>query len=121
MRFCVNGCWLDPYVGFLHQDRPGRASLALDLLEEFRSPWADRFVLTLFNRKQLQNDFVFEASGTVKLTDDARKKMLVAFQAQTRRNHAPLLEEKVPMACYHIVRQLLARHLRGDMAFIHHI
>lgn len=120
---CVSalmGVGLDAYVGFLHQDRPGRASLALDLLEEFRSPWADRFVLTLFNRKQLQkNDFVFEASGAVKLTDDARKKVLVAFQERKQEEIMhPYLEEKVPYGLLpHCQAQLLARHLRGDTAF----
>ena len=75
------GVGLDPYVGFLHQDRPGRASLALDLLEEFRAPIADRFVLTLINRKQLRpKDFLVEASGAVRLTDPGRKAVLVAFQ-----------------------------------------
>jgi len=77
----LQGVGLDPYVGFLHQDRPGRVSLAVDLLEEFRAPWADRFVLTLINRQQVKlNDFVTEASGAVRLTDDARKTLLVAWQ-----------------------------------------
>lgn len=120
---CVSalmGFGLDPYVGFLHQDRPGRASLALDLLEEFRAPWADRFVLTLFNRKQLQKaDFIYEASGAVKLTDDARKKVLVAFQERKQEEIMhPYLEEKVPYGLLpHCQAQLLARHLRGDTAF----
>ncbi len=120
---CVSalmGVGLDPYVGFLHQDRPGRPSLALDLLEEFRAPWADRFVLTLFNRKQLQkNDFTFEASGAVKLTDDARKKVLVAFQERKQEEILhPYLEEKVPYGLLpHCQALLLARHLRGDMEF----
>ncbi|WP_289086405.1 type I-C CRISPR-associated endonuclease Cas1c, partial [uncultured Spongiibacter sp.] len=77
----LQGVGLDPYVGFLHQDRPGRPSLALDLLEEFRAPWADRFVLTLINRRQVSTrDFVTEASGAVRLTDEARKALLVAYQ-----------------------------------------
>lgn len=120
---CVSalmGVGLDPYVGFLHQDRPGRVSLALDLLEEFRAPWADRFVLTLFNRKQLQkNDFNIEASGAVKLTDDARKKVLVAFQERKQEEILhPYLKEKVSYGLLpHCQALLLARHLRGDMAF----
>lgn len=120
---CVSalmGVGLDPYVGFLHQDRPGRASLALDLLEEFRAPWADRFVLTLFNRKQLQKtDFTYEASGAVKLTDDARKKVLVAFQERKQEDIMhPYLEEKVPYGLLpYCQAQLLARHLRGDTVF----
>src|SRR5690606_29293499 len=66
----LQGVGLDPFVGFLHRDRPGRPSLALDMLEEFRASWADRFVLTLINRRQIQlKDFVTEASGAVRLTD----------------------------------------------------
>lgn len=111
------GVGLDPYVGFLHQDRPGRTSLALDLLEEFRAPWADRFVLTLINRRQIQlNDFVTEASGAVRLTDDARKTLLTAYQErkQTEIMH-PYLEESVPIGLLpHCQAMLLARHIRGD-------
>jgi CRISP-associated protein Cas1 len=109
---------LDPYVGFLHRDRPGRLSLALDLLEEFRSAWADRLVLTLINLKQVQsNDFVTEASGAVRLKDDARKAVLVAYQErkQTEINH-PYLNEPVPIGLLpYCQSMLLARHLRGDM------
>lgn len=117
---CVSalmGVGLDPYVGFLHQDRPGRPSLALDLLEEFRAPWADRFVLTLFNRKQFQSkDFIVEASGAVRLTDDARKKVLVAYQERKQEEIVhPYLDEKVPYGLLpHCQALLLARHLRGD-------
>ena len=75
------GVGLDPFVGLLHQDRPGRPSLALDLLEEFRAFWADRLVLTVTNRKQIQaKDFVIEASGAMRLKDDARKKLLTIYQ-----------------------------------------
>lgn len=114
------GVGLDPYVGFLHQDRPGRASLALDLLEEFRAPWADRFVLTLFNRKQLQkSDFNIEASGAVKLTEDARKKILIAYQERKQEEILhPYLEEKISYGLLpHCQALLLARHLRGDLKF----
>jgi CRISPR-associated protein Cas1 len=120
---CVSalmGVGLDPYVGFLHQDRPGRPSLALDLLEEFRAPWADRFVLTLFNRKQFQQkDFVSEASGAIRLTDDARKKMLVAFQERKQEEIMhPYLDEKIAYGLLpHCQALLLARHLRGDTQF----
>lgn len=120
---CVSalmGVGLDPYVGFLHQDRPGRPSLALDLLEEFRAPWADRFVLTLFNRKQFQQkDFVSEASGAVRLTDDARKKVLVAFQERKQDEIMhPYLDEKIAYGLLpHCQALLLARHLRGDTQF----
>jgi len=116
----LQGVGLDPYVGFLHQDRPGRVSLALDLLEEFRAPWADRFVLTLINRRQIQlNDFVTEASGAVRLTDEARKNLLTAHQErkQTEIMH-PYLEESVPIGLLpHCQAMLLARHIRGDTEF----
>jgi CRISPR-associated protein Cas1 len=116
----LQGVGLDPYVGYLHKDRPGRVSLALDLLEEFRAPWADRFVLTLINRRQIQlSDFVTEASGAVRLTDEARKNLLTAWQErkQTEVNH-PYLEECVPIGLLpHCQAMLLARHIRGDMEY----
>lgn len=116
----LQGVGLDPYVGFLHQDRPGRPSLALDLLEEFRASWADRFVLTLINRRQLQlKDFVNEASGAVRLTDDGRKNLLVAYQErkQVEVIH-PYLKESVPIGLLpHCQALLLARHIRGDTEF----
>jgi len=116
----LQGVGLDPYVGFLHQDRPGRVSLALDLLEEFRAPWADRFVLTLINRRQIQlQDFVTEASGAVRLTDDARKVLLTSYQErkQTEIMH-PYLEESIPIGLLpHCQAMLLARHIRGDTEF----
>jgi len=113
----LQGVGLDPYVGFLHQDRPGRMSLALDLLEEFRALWADRFILTLINRRQIkQKDFVTEASGTVRLTDDARKVFLVAWQERKQEEVIhPYLQESVPIGMLpHCQAILLARHLRGD-------
>lgn len=116
----LQGVGLDPYVGFLHQDRPGRLSLALDLLEEFRAPIADRLVLTLINRKQLQlKDFVQEGSGATRLTDDARKTVLMAYQErkQDEITH-PFLNEKMAIGLLpHYQALLLARHLRGDTAY----
>lgn len=116
----LQGVGLDPFVGFLHKDRPGRASLALDMLEEFRSSWADRFVLTLINRRQIQlSDFVTEASGAVRLTEGARKVLLVAYQErkQVEIQH-PYLEETVPIGLLpHCQAMLLARHIRGDTKF----
>lgn len=116
----LQGFGLDPYVGFLHQDRPGRKSLALDLLEEFRSPWADRFVLTLINRGQIKpSDFTTEASGAVRLKDDARKTFLTAWQErkQDEVTH-PYLQEKIAIGLLpHCQSLLLARHLRGDTEF----
>lgn len=116
----LQGVGLDPFVGFLHKDRPGRPSLALDLLEEFRASWADRFVLTLINRRQMQlNNFVTEGGGAVRLKDDARKRLLVAYQErkQVEVMH-PYIGEQVPMGLLpHCQAMLLARHIRGDTEF----
>lgn len=116
----LQGVGLDPYVGFLHKDRPGRPSLALDMLEEFRAAWGDRFVLTLVNRQQVQlKDFDTDASGAVRLKEEPRKKVLTAYQErkQTELQH-PYLEEQVPIGLLpHCQALLLARHLRGDMTF----
>lgn len=116
----LQGVGLDPFVGFLHKDRPGRVSLALDLLEEFRASWADRFVLTLINRRQIQlDDFITEASGAVRLKDDARKSLLVAYQErkQVEILH-PYLEEQIPIGLLpHCQAMLLARHIRGDTQY----
>jgi len=112
------GVGLDPYVGFLHQDRPGRKSLALDLMEELRAPLADRFVLTLINRGQLKPaDFVTEASGAVRLKEDARKNLLAAYQERKKESlKHPYLDETVELGLLpHAQALLLARHMRGDM------
>ncbi len=114
------GVGLDPYVGFLHQDRPGRKSLALDLMEELRAPLADRFVLTLINRGQIKvDDFVTEASGAVRLKDEARKTFLTAYQERKKESlKHPYLEESIELGLLpHAQALLLARHLRGDMQF----
>ena len=112
------GVGLDPYVGFLHQDRPGRKSLALDLMEELRAPLADRFVLTLINRGQMKpEDFVIEASGAVRLKEDARKNLLTAYQERKKESlRHPYLQEDIQLGLLpHAQALLLARHLRGDM------
>ncbi len=109
---------LDPQVGFLHTDRPGRASLALDLMEELRPVLADRLALTLVNRGQLQaGDFIVEETGGVRLTDEARKQVLIAWQERKRDElRHPFLGETVPLGLVaHFQAQLLARHLRGDL------
>jgi len=116
----LQGVGLDPYVGFLHKDRPGRPSLALDLLEEFRAPWADRLVLTLVNRKQIQaKDFVTEASGAVRLKEEPRKEVLTAYQERKQAEVVhPYLDEQVPIGLLpHCQAMLLARHVRGDTEF----
>ncbi|MCW5590290.1 MAG: type I-C CRISPR-associated endonuclease Cas1 [Legionellales bacterium] len=114
------GVGLDPFVGFLHKERPGRPSLALDLLEEFRAAWADRFVLTLINRKQLTSkDFVQEASGAVHLTDYARKTLFAAYQARKQEEIIhPYLQERVQIGLLpHCQALLLARYMRGDLEY----
>lgn len=115
----LQGVGLDPQVGFLHQERPGRDSLALDILEEFRAFIADRLVLTLLNRQQLKaTDFVTEAGGAVKLKDDARKLVLQEYQSRKQQTikHAFLGEDVEVGLLPYIQAMLLARHLRGDLA-----
>jgi CRISPR-associated protein Cas1 len=117
-RSALETVGLDPQVGFLHTDRPGRSSLALDLMEEMRPVLADRLALSLINRRQLAaKDFNVEASGAVLLTDTARKTVLVAYQERKKDELLhPFLGEKVTLGLVtHIQAQLLARHLRGDM------
>lgn len=109
---------LDPQVGFLHTLRPGRPALALDLMEELRAYVADRLVLTLINRQQLRpNDFDILPGGAARLTDSARRKVVVAWQERKQDEvRHPVLDRKVPLALVpHIQAQLLARHLRGDL------
>lgn len=109
---------LDAYVGFLHRDRPGRASLALDVMEELRGVIADRFVLKLINKKMLSpSDFVKKESGAVILTDDGRKKFISAWQERKQETLThPFLKEKINWGLVpHAQAMLLARYLRGDL------
>jgi len=109
---------LDAYVGFLHRDRPGRASLALDLMEELRGVVADRFVLSLINKKVVNGKgFVKRENGAVIMKDDMRKSVLSAWQERKREQMThPFLEEKVEWGLVPFVQaMLLARHLRGDL------
>ncbi len=109
---------LDSYAGFLHRDRPGRVSLALDLMEEMRPVLVDRFVLTLINLKQIQErDFVETDSGAVLLTEEGRKKFITAWQVRKKEEiKHPFLQEKISWGLVpNIQAQLLARYLRGDM------
>ncbi len=109
---------LDPAVGFLHRERPGRPSLALDLMEELRPVFADRLALSLINRGQLSNkDFDTSVSGGVMMRDKARKRLLVAYQKrkQDELEH-PFLNEKTSVGLVPFIQaNLLARHLRGDL------
>lgn len=114
----LQGVGLDPYIGYLHVDRPGRVGLALDILEEFRAWWCDRLALTLINRKEIKsNDFISEASGAVRLKDDARKALFVAYQEKKQEEVIhPFFQEKVPIGLLpHCQALLLARTLRGDI------
>ena len=109
---------LDPYVGFLHQDRPGRPSLALDLMEELRPVLVDRLALSLVNRKQITGKgFAQKESGGILMDDDTRKAVLTAWQERKKEEIVhPYLKERVLFGLIpHIQAMLLARHLRGDL------
>jgi CRISPR-associated protein Cas1 len=117
-RSALESCGLDPQCGFLHRDRPGRPSLALDLMEEFRAFLADRIALSLFNRRQIQSsDFRAEDAGGVFLKDDARKIVLTAWQERKSDEVThPFLNEKMTVGLLpHIQARLLARHIRSDL------
>ena len=109
---------LDPYAGFFHTDRPGRMSLALDLMEEFRSIMADRFVLTLINKRIMKSDhFMKKENGAVIMSDEGRKLFISAWQSKKQETIThPFLNEKIEwgMAPY-VQSMLLARYLRGDI------
>lgn len=118
---CVSACegvGLDPQMGFLHVLRPGRPALALDIMEEFRAPLADRLVLTLVNRGQIKpKDFEVRPGGSVYLTEAARKTLLAAYQKRKQEEVSHrILGTKVPLGLMpHVQARLLARHLRGDV------
>ena len=109
---------LDPYVGFLHADRPGRPSLALDVMEELRPIFADRLALSLVNRKQVTGKgFVQKESGGILMDDETRKSVLTAWQARKQEEIIhPYLKERIPFGLIPYVQaMLLARYLRGDL------
>ncbi|MGW0710516.1 type I-C CRISPR-associated endonuclease Cas1c [Streptomyces sp. NPDC002643] len=109
---------LDPYIGFLHGLRPGKPALALDLMEEFRPVLADRFALTLLNRRQLRAEhFEHVTGGAVRLTDDGRTTLLSAWQEwKTQTWEHPIAGRSVPAGLLPVVQaRLLARHLRGEL------
>lgn len=118
MQSALETVGLDPYVGFLHTDRPGRASLALDMIEELRAYLADRLVLSLINRKQVDgNDFVDNGFDNIIMTDKCKKTVLAAWQKRKRETIVhPFLKENVPIGLLpYIQAVLMARYLRGDM------
>lgn len=109
---------LDPYVGFLHTLRPGRASLALDMVEELRAYLGDRFVLSLINRKQItKSDFLYQGEKGVVLTDNGRKIFLTAWQTRKKETVThPFLQEKIPVGLVPYAQtMLMARCIRGDL------
>ena len=114
----LRGVGLDPYVGFMHTDRPGRESLGLDLVEELRPVMADRFVLGLINNRMIKAaDFDIQESGAVLMTDKCRKTFLSAWQDKKREELThPFLNEKIQWGLVpHVQAMLLARYLRGDL------
>ena len=117
-RGALEGVGLDPAAGFLHRLRPGRPSLALDLMEELRAPLADRLALSMLNRRELGiADFRVVENGAVLLTDEARKAVVTAWQIRKREEVEHLfLKERTPLGLLpHVQASLLARTLRGDL------
>ena len=109
---------LDPYVGFFHTLRPGRTSLALDVMEEMRAYLGDRFVLSLINRRQIaSNDFLYQGEKGVVMTDKGRKTFLTCWQNRKKETIIhPYLNEKVPIGLLPYVQaMLLARYVRKDI------
>lgn len=118
LRSALEGIGLDPYVGFLHRDRAGRASLSLDLLEEMRACLADRLVLSLVNRRQVAPDgFVTQDSGAVVMDESTLKTVITAWQERKKETiRHPFLNEVVEIGLLpHLQALLLARHIRGDL------
>lgn len=117
-RSALESVGLDPAVGFLHRDRPGRPSLALDLMEELRPYLGDRIVLSLINRKQIsKNDFITKENGAVYVLPETRKMLLTAWQKRKQEEIIhPYLGEKIPIGLLPYTQALLlARFLRGDL------
>ena len=109
---------LDPYVGFFHTLRPGRTSLALDVMEELRAYLGDRLVLSLINRKQISiHDFVRQGEDGVVMTEEGRKIILTAWQSRKKETLThPYLEEKISIGLLpHVQAMMLARYLRGEI------
>lgn len=118
VRAALEGVGIDPQVGFLHRLRPGRPSLALDLMEELRAPLVDRLALTLINRQQVKpSGFSVGESGEVRMDDATRKEVLLAWQRRKQEEiRHPFLDETIPIGLVpHAQALLLSRHLRGDL------
>lgn len=117
-RSACEACGLDPAVGFLHRDRPGRPSLALDLMEELRALLCDRVALTLVNRRQVNaRDFVRLPNGAVRMNDASRRALLTAYQERKQDSimHPYLLERTTLGLLVHLQARLLSRLLRGEL------
>ncbi len=117
-RSALEGVGLDPAVGYLHRDRPGRPGLALDLMEEFRVYFADRLALTLVNRNQVsRKEFKKTESGAILMEESARKTVLVAYQNRKQEEiRHPFLDERMPAGILlHAQALLMARYIRGDL------
>jgi CRISPR-associated protein Cas1 len=118
VRSALETVGLDPAVGFLHRDRPGRPGLALDIMEEFRPVIADRLVLSLINRRQVgPKGFTKAANGAVVMDADTRKAVLTEYQIRKQDEvFHPYIEESVPIGLlFFIQANLMARHIRGDI------
>ena len=118
VRSALEAVGLDPAVGFLHRDRPGRPGLALDLMEEFRPFLAERITLSLINLRQVQDKGFKKAdSGGVLMDDETRKEVLVAYQNRKQEEMMhPFIDEKVTIGLlFHVQALLMARYLRGDI------
>ena len=118
IRSALESCGLDSSVGFLHRDRPGRPSLALDIMEEFRPYLVDRLACTLINRGQVKaGGFKKTESGAVVMNETTRKEVIVAWQERKREEvEHPFLKERMPVGLlWHMQARLLARHIRGDL------
>ena len=118
IKFALETVGLDPYVGFLHKDRPGRVSLALDIMEEFRAFFVDRIALSLINRKQItEKGFIKKESGGIIMDDDTKKIVLTAWQNRKQDDIThPFLNEKVKIGLLPYIQSLLfSRFLRGDI------
>lgn len=114
----ISSVGLDPFVGFLHRDRPGRRSLAQDLMEELRAPLADRFVLTLINNRQIMpSGFIQKENGAILMKDEIRRELITVWQEHKKEQIThPFLKEKISWGLVpHVQALLLARYLRGDL------
>lgn len=118
MAAALESVGLDPYVGFMHTLRPGRASLALDMMEELRAYLGDRLVLSMINRKQItKKDFIRQSDDSFVMTDDCRKNLLTTWQKRKKETiEHPYLKEKIPIGLIPYAQaMLLARFLREDL------